>query len=228
VYGSLADLAGVLSQSTSPAPLLLPADARRGLANALCALFRTNLPPDVKAKLDVPEKPGFDVILRISEVHRQIAALHTELAELMVVASHPDAPRAAVKPQASTPKAMKPAPAKALIPPAGKKQAVMTEHQRMQAHVMRSFQGVNGSPDAASRALEKAWVSVLNDPLLHGATGISVTLFGSVGTPLVKERHGSLSKVLGMQLRKWCVLQAQAAGMKPRDVAGKPSNIRVR
>lgn len=98
----------------------------------------------------------------------------------------------------------------------------------MQAHVARSFQGVNGSVDAAAKALEKAWAAVLADPLLHGATGISVTSFGSAGSPLVKKKHGSLSKVLGMQLRKWCVLQAEAAGMKPRDVPGKPTNIRVR
>ena len=99
----------------------------------------------------------------------------------------------------------------------------------MQAHLARTFQGVNGSKDDAAKALEKAWRSVLNDPLLHGETGISISLFGSVGTPLVKQhRQESLSKVLGMQLRKWCLQQAAAVGMKPRDVPGKPSNIRVR
>jgi hypothetical protein len=64
--------------------------------------------------------------------------------------------------------------------------------------------------------------------LQRGKAGISVALFGTVGTPLVKQHHGSLPKVLGMQLRKWCVLQAQAAGMKPLDVPGQPSNLRVR
>lgn len=69
---------------------------------------------------------------------------------------------------------------------------------------------------------------MLGDPLLHGKTGISISLFGSVGTPLAKQHRGSLPKMLGMPLRKWCVLQAEAAGMKPMDVPGKPSNIRVR
>jgi ERCC4-related helicase len=78
------------------------------------------------------------------------------------------------------------------------------------------------------KALETAWAAVLADPLLHGDTGISVALFGAVGTPLVKQHHGSLSKVLGMQLRKWCVLQAQSSGLKPLDVPGQPSSIRVR
>jgi hypothetical protein len=64
--------------------------------------------------------------------------------------------------------------------------------------------------------------------LRNHETGISIDLFGSVGSPFVKKKHGSLSKVLGMQLRKWCVLQAEAAGMNPADVAGHPSNIRVR
>ena len=72
-------------------------------------------------------------------------------------------------------------------------------------------QGANGSSDAALKALTKAWTLVLGDPLLHGRTGISISLFGSVGTPLVKQHRGSLPKMLGMPLRKWCVLQAEAA-----------------
>ncbi|HEU4668660.1 MAG TPA: hypothetical protein VFS79_13465 [Arthrobacter sp.] len=228
VYGGLRELAAVISNSTTPAPLLLPnADARLGLAKALCALFRTSLPADAKAKLQPPpKKQPVDVVRRISEIHREIAALHGELAELvMVAATAGNARPAEPTPQAKAqPPAAKPAVTKL---PATKAPA-MTEQQRMQAHLKRSFKGVNGSPVAAAKALEQAWAAVLDDPLLHGKTGISVGLFGSVGTPLVKEHHGSLSKVLGMQLRKWCVLQAEAAGMKPKDVAGKPSNIRVR
>lgn len=219
VYGNLAALAAVVSNSSSRAPLLLPnADARLGLAKALCALFRTSLPADVKAKLRASkQEAGTDVARRISEIHRQIAALHGELADLMLVAAACAGPaEAGTQPQ---PPATKPAATKALA---------LTEQQRMHAHLSRSFKGVNGSADAAAKALEQAWVSVLNDPLLHGTQGISVGLFGSVGSPLVKQHHGSLAKVLGMQLRKWCFLQAEAVGMKPRDVAGKPSNLRVR
>jgi hypothetical protein len=223
VYGGLRELAAVISNSTTPTPLLLPnPDARLGLAKALCALFRTSLPADVKAKLQPPvRKQPVDVVRRMSEIHREIAALHGELAELMMV-----------NVTASNARPTEPNPQAKVQPPAEKvpatKAPAMTEQQRMQAHLKRSFKGVNGSPVAAAKALEHAWVAVLEDPLLHGKTGISVGLFGSVGTPLVKEHHGSLSKVLGMQLRKWCVLQAEAAGMKPKDVAGKPSNIRVR
>jgi hypothetical protein len=224
VYGSLPDLAAVISTSTSPAPLHLPGDdARLAVAKALCALFRTSFPADVKARLGVPKHDaGIDVVQRISEIHRQIAALHVELADLLLTGAGGDTPHAEPKPQPAPP-----APAAAVVK-ATKPAPAMTEQQRMQAHVVRSFQGVNGSVDAAAKALEKAWAAVLADPLLHGATGISVTSFGSAGSPLVKEKHGSLSKVLGMQLRKWCVLQAEAAGLKPRDVPGKPSNIRVR
>lgn len=231
VYGNLPDLAGVIAHSTSAAPLLLPdPNARAGLAEALCALFRTTIPPEVKEKLlPSTQKAGIGVVQRISDIHRQIAALHAELANLTIAAARGSAP-GEPKPQeqAETP------PSKAAVPKAAatkapaKKAPAMTEHQRMQAHLARSFQGVNGSPVAAAKALEQAWAAVLKDPLLHGKTGISVTLFGSVGTPLVKDKHGSLAKVLGMQLRKWCVLQAEAAGLKPKDVAGKPSNIRVR
>ncbi|WP_258805150.1 hypothetical protein [Pseudarthrobacter sp. NS4] len=227
VYGRLPELAAVISNSTSPAPLLVPSsEARLKLANALCALFRTSFPADVKAKLHASKKEAsIDVVHRISEIHRQIAALHGELAELTLLAAggdvHPAEPQPRPKAQ---PAATKPADTKATA----KKDSAMTEQQRMQAHLARSFRGVNGSADEAGKALEKAWAAVLDDPLLHGETGISVSLFGSTGSPLVKEKHGSLAKLLGMQLRKWCVLQAKAAGLEPSDVAGKPSNIRVR
>lgn len=167
-----------------------------------------------------------------------MAALHVELADLMVLAaaggavSPPVLParvRSAVQPavqsaariavqstgQGAKPVAKQPqAVAKAVPATAPKesqaaalavtagKTASQTEQQRMQAHLARTFKGVNGNRDDAAKALEKAWRAVLNDRLLHGDAGISVPLFGSLGTPLVKQHHGSLQKVLGMQLRK--------------------------
>lgn len=221
VYGGLPELAAVISSSASPAPLILPdAGARVGLAKALCELFRTSLPADVEAKLIAPqEKAGADVVQRISAIHRQIAALHEELADLMV-ATVGNVPGVA-QPQAAATTSPVTKAAAPKVPPS-------TEHERMQAHVARSFKNVNDSAEAAAKALEEAWLLVLGDPLLHGKTGISVSLFGSVGAPLVKQQHGSLKKVLGMQLREWCVLQAKAAGLNPSDIPGKPSNIQVR
>ncbi|MET3142934.1 UNVERIFIED_ORG: hypothetical protein ABIB13_002660 [Arthrobacter sp. UYEF2] len=215
VYGSLPALAAVISNSTSRSPLVMSEEgARLRVATALCALFRTTSPAEVKAKLRGPLAGGdTDFVQRISAIHRQIAALHVELADLTLIA------RGSVTVQ-PRPAATRTAPAP--VSP------TLTEHQRMNAHLAQSFQGVNGNSDAAAKALAKAWKLVLADRLLHGETGISISLFGSVGTPLVKRHHGSLPKVLGMPLRKWCVLQARAAGMKPLDVPGKPSNIRVR
>ena len=240
VYGNLADLAAVVADAGSPSPLVVSDDgARLGLAKALCALFRTEFPAGVEAKMrlskEATEPAAVDAVQRISDIHRQLAALHKELAYLTLVAAGRDV-RATPQTVPSTPQAAAPKPAvtapqvKAKAPQAAApKTKALTEHQRMQAHLARTFQGVNGSKDDAAKALEKAWRSVLNDPLLHGETGISISLFGSVGTPLVKQhRQESLSKVLGMQLRKWCLQQAAAVGMKPRDVPGKPSNIRVR
>lgn len=217
VYGGLADLAAVISTSASKSPLLLPdAGARLGLAAALCALFRTVLPPEAKAKLRVANAAGdTDVVRRISAIHRQIAALHEELADLTLVAAAGYAvaskPQPAVTPPPTSVKAPQP---KAPAPQdAAAQTTALSEQQRMRAHLARTFKGVNGSKDAAAKALEKAWRSVLADPLLHGDTGISVALFGSVGAPLVKQHHGSLPKVLGMRLRKWCVQQAKTVGM---------------
>lgn len=218
VYGSLPHLAGVIATATSKSPLIMAdAGGRLRLATALCALFRTSFPAEVKARLRGAPKGGdTDVVRRISPIHRQIAALHNELASLMMETA---AGSAATARQEGKREA-----AQAAVP----KSAAQTEHQRMQAHLARSFQGVNGSPDAAAKALAKAWKLVLGDPLLNGTSGISISLFGSVGTPLIKQHHGSLPKVLGMPLRKWCVQQAEAAGVKPLDVPGKPSNIRIR
>lgn len=240
VYGSLADLAAVVADAGSPSPLLVSDDGGRiGLAKALCALFRTTFPAEVEAKMrrstKGTEPAEADAVQRISDIHRQLAALHRELAHLTLVAAGrdvqatpqtvPPAPQAAAHKPAVTAPQMKAKAPQAAAP----KTKALTEHQRMHAHLVKSFKGVNGSKDAAAKALEKAWTLVLGDPSLHGQTGISVSLFGSVGTPLVKQhRQESLPKVLGMQLRKWCLEQTQAAGMKPRDVPGKPSNIRVR
>jgi len=216
VYGNLEDLASAVANSTSPTPLLLPGDTDRcHLATALCKLFRTSFPAELKTKVGTPSQgTRIDVVQRISAIHRQIAALHKELADLVLAAA------GVVK--TGQPLQATPAPhAKA------QKAPPLTDHQRMHAHMARSFQGVNGNADAAKKALETAWRSVLNDPLLRGESGISVSLFGAVGAPLVKEQHGSLPNLLGMPLRKWCLLQAEAGGMKPLDVPGKPSNIRV-
>ena len=222
VYGRLSDLAAVISNSAGPAPLVLPdVGARLGLATALCALFRTKVLPGVEAKFLAANDADTDVVQRISAIHRQLAALHEELADLTVAAAR-TAPSAAPAAKAATQRP--PAPARAV---GAATAPAITEHQRMQAHLVRSFKNVNGSAEAAATALEQAWLFVLRDPQLHGETGISVSLFGSVGTQLVKQ-HGSLSEVLGMQLRKWCVQQARAAGLAPSDVPGTPSNLRVR
>ena len=232
VYGDLPELAAVIANSTSRSPLCLPdAGGPLELATALCALFRTTFPPEAETKLRVSRKGGdSDVVLRISEIHRQIAALHAELANLVVTAAGTETRAAQPLGVGTAAKAAlkDPQPAVNNPPTAASKTPALTEHQRMHTHLTRSFQGVNGSAAAATKALEKAWRSALGDPLLHGETGISVALFGSVGTPLVKQHHGSLPKVLGMPLRRWCVLQAKAAGLHPKDVPGKSSNLRVR
>lgn len=224
VCGTLPDLAAAILNATSPAPLIMPDRGTLcGLAEALCALFRTSMTAEAKAKLSNPkENARTNAARRISTIHRQIAALHEELADLMLSlapaqGANTKGPPAAVPEQAQ---ARAPQPATAKVP-------ALTEHQRMSAHLTKSFQGVNGSGDAAVRALETAWAAVLADPLLHGGDGISVSLFGAVGAPLVKQHHGSLSKLLGTPLRTWCLLQAESTGLKPLDVPGKPSNIRL-
>lgn len=226
VYGALNELARVVQTLSSTTPLLLHDDgARLPLARALCALFRCSMSAEVEASLrpaqtSVPESPAA-AVNRISEIHREIAKLHLELAQLTLAVEPP----ATSRPSVAAAAAGKPV---AAAPGVKVKVVAVTEDERMRKHLTSRFKNVNGSKEKAAEALKQAWRAVLADPTLHGPHGISVSLFGSIATPLIKDQHGSLQKLVGMQPRKWCVLQAEQAGLKPRDVAGKPSNIRVR
>ncbi|GAA2177088.1 hypothetical protein GCM10009784_26310 [Arthrobacter parietis] len=233
VHGALSALASAVQTLPSPSPLLLNDDdgARLELARALCALFRCSMSAEVEAKLGpTPAKPPASraaVIIRISEIHREMAKLHRELAHLMLAAEG----AAEAKPALGSPTMLSAGSLSKVQPAvaAPKKPVVkVTDHERMRTHLAPRLAHVNGSREKATKALAQAWLAALADPQLHGPAGINVSLFGSLASPLVKNQHGSLQKLVGMQPRKWCMLQAEQAGLKPRNVAGKPSNIRVR
>ncbi|WP_299169817.1 hypothetical protein [uncultured Arthrobacter sp.] len=219
----------------SPSPLLLNDDdgTRLSLARALCALFRCSISAEVEAKLRVPRagarKSRSDVVKRVSEIHREIAKLHLELAELTLKAERSDkvAPSPAV-PSGTPAPASKKAAVQPAITAARTSSSKLTEHERMSAHVSRAFHNVNGSADAARTALSKALIATLRDPALHGKNGISLAAFGSAATPVVKTKHESVRKLVGMQLVKWCLLQAEQSGLNAMAAPGNPSNIRLR
>ncbi|MDF9279208.1 hypothetical protein P4U43_15570 [Arthrobacter sp. EH-1B-1] len=235
VYGTLEELASVVQTLPNPSPLLLNDhdDARLSLARALCALFRCSMSSGVEAKLrPAPAKAPAartDVAKRVSEIHREIAKLHLELAELTLTAESTASSKPPSVPSPPTTKSLITTSAATLKAPAAQVKTVMiSEHARMQKHLSSRLKSLNGSKEIAAEALRQAWRSVLADQMLHGPHGLSVSLFASIATPYIKEHHGSVQKLVGMQPRKWCMLQAEQAGLKPRDVAGKPSNIRVR
>lgn len=253
VYGTLENLASVVQTLTSPSPLLLHDDGGRlPLARTLCALFRCSISSEVEAKLHTAqaETPPTraSVVKRISEIHREIAKLHRELSHLTLLAEQSVEPEFGIDGQvnekSARPKPMgvqsvahipapparaAPAPVSsaAVLTPAGASER-LKNLERMKAHLSREFTNVNGSADAAKAALGKAWVAVLRDPALHGKNGISLAVFGSAATPLVKAKHESVRKLVGMQLAKWCLLHANQSGLKAVAVPGNPSNIRLR
>lgn len=142
VYGDLPELVAVIANSTSRSPLFLPvAGARLALARGLCALFRTTFPPEAENRLRAPRKGGVtDVVLRISATHRRIAALHTELADLVVTAAGANT-RTAQPPAVGTAQkaAEKNPPATVKDQPvAASKAPALTEQQRMHAKLPRS------------------------------------------------------------------------------------------
>lgn len=218
VHGSLEPLAAWVQNRIGPVPLRLPDDAGLlPLAESFCGLFRCALPPELKAKLRASQVTEPDArataAQRVSAIHREIARLHGELAELTLETVRVPATVVA---------------APVVVLPATKPPTSAGEHERIKAHVARAFQRAGHSAGESRNALASAWLAVLRDPTLHGTKGISLGLFGSIATPMIKARHGSLQKLVGMQLRKWCVLQAEQAGLQPREVPGMPSNIRVR
>ncbi|GAB3547678.1 hypothetical protein GCM10027404_10220 [Arthrobacter tumbae] len=235
VHGALSALASVVQTLPSPSPLLLNDDdgARLSLARALCALFRCSMSPGVEAKLRAaPAKATTSraaVVKRISEIHREMAKLHRELAEL-AMAGQPAEPRPImVKPALIKPAATKPAgtPVSAGGMIAGPA-AGLSDQERMRKHLSHAFHNVNGSADAARAALGKAWVAVLRDPALNGKQGISLAVFGSAAAPMVKAKHESVRKLVGMQLIKWCLIQAEQTGLKAIAAPGNPSNVQLR
>lgn len=237
LYGSLENLAKTIQTLSSTAPLLLNDDdgARLHLARALCALFRCSMSAEVEAKLRVPKvgarKSRTDVVKRVSEIHREMARLHLELAHLTLAAEGAAEAKPAVgpahpKPAAAVATAKRTSAQPPTVVP--KAESVkLSEHERMRAHLTRAFHNVNGSADAAKIALNNALIAVLRDPALHGKDGISLAAFGSAATPLVKAKHESLQKLVGMQLAKWCLLQAEQSGLKTMAAPGNPSNIRL-
>lgn len=255
VYGTLEDLASVVQTLTSPSPLLLHDDGDRlPLARTLCALFRCSMSSEVETKLRKAQAQAENppsrtsVVKRISEIHREIAKLHRELSHLTLLAEQSVEPelgnarqvsaKSVVATQAAvtsvahipaTPAHIAPAPVSsaAVLTPAGSSER-LKDLERMKAHLSREFTNVNGSADAAKAALGKAWVAVLRDPALQGKNGISLAVFGSAATPLVKAKHESVRKLVGMQLAKWCLLHANQSGLKAVAVPGNPSNIRLR
>lgn len=243
VYGTLGDLAAVIQTLSSPSPLLLSDDdgARLALARTFCSLFRCSMSAGVEAALRAErkdaKKPCGDAARRISEIHREIARLHLELADLtapgvqtVAVKTTPVAPPVALKTAAAQPSRVKAQGGSAPVAVAAPKAAATKKKQqkRMMAHLSSAFQDVNGSADAARSALGQAWIAVLRDPVLRGANGVSLAEFGSAATPLVKTKHESLQKLVGMQLAKWCLLQAEQSGLKAQAAPGNPSNIRLR
>lgn len=208
VFGTLEDLALTVSTRSSPEPLVVPDDGRLPLAEMLAELFRCSVSSEVRKKLGaVAPVASISASQRMSEIHREIAALHMELARLL----HPP-----VKEQR--------APISVPVPPATS--AKVTTHQRMKQHVERFLPGPDPKQVSKVGALKSAWLAALTDSELHQVEGVSAALFGSLVRPHFSGGN-SFKKLLGTSLPAWCLAQAHEAGLKASMHPRIPGQIRL-
>ncbi|MBG6224311.1 hypothetical protein IWX63_000866 [Arthrobacter sp. CAN_A2] len=244
VHGSLEEVALMVERRAVTAPLLVSGvSARLELAETLTDLFRCSIGSAVRRKLDPPPPVQPDPGVRMAAIHRELAALHLELASLLdapaqVAALTPitvPAPVAAPAPvRASAPPRISPvlrsdalrqSPAKAPTSPSPAPAPVTKPSKTPAAgHLKRHVTRLVPASKPTSEHLRDAFLAALQDGQLR-SSGVHIGLFGSlVGQHLTGGVN--LSDLAPGGLSKWCHAQAEAAGVPivrdPKD----PSIVR--
>ncbi|MHA7209707.1 hypothetical protein [Arthrobacter sp. MDT1-65] len=102
VYGSLNEVALMVERRAVTAPLVVSTgSAQLELAEALAALFRCSIGSAVRRELDPPAPARPDPAILMAAIHRELAALHIELAALVDLAPS-QAPTPVAEPAAFT------------------------------------------------------------------------------------------------------------------------------
>ncbi|WP_394249543.1 hypothetical protein [Arthrobacter pityocampae] len=223
VHGTLEQMALLVERRAVTAPLLVSgASARLELAGTLAELFRCSIGAAVRRKLDPPPVVRPDPAVRMATIHRELAALHLELASLIdappVAVPAPPAPPASIAaathvpaPLATRTSDAQPQPlagvAKSSPPTVTTKAARASVAGHLKGHVTRLVP----TSGPTSEQLRDAFLAALQDKQLK-RSGVHVGLFGSfVGQHLTGE--AKLADLAPGGLSKWCHAQAEAAGI---------------
>lgn len=232
VHPSLDEVAGTVERRAVAAPLVVQdAIEHIALAEALAELFRCSVGSAVRRKL-CPAPPVQPVPApRIAVIHRELAALHLELASLL------DVPAPATTPSPTRPPALPfarvgvpgapvaPEPAQ-VRPPPGKPGQTQSARTRLEYHVAKHLPTPRKASPATVTVVRDAFLSALADDQLREG-GVHVGQFGA----LVKARLTvgvTPSKLVGAgSLGTWCMAQAKAAGLTAVKDTADPSVIRL-
>lgn len=231
VDGTLEGLVRTVLGRSSPVPLVVADEATRmQLAMTLAELFRCNVSAGVKRKLGFPPSTVQQaaVTQRMAEIHLQISALHQELAQLLMEGQRANPGTAPIPAAALTsPVIVTPRQKKPTVSPASGSARKTNKQQKLKAHLHTHLAIAGQKSDTAVPALRQAWISALTQTDLYQVEGISVAFFGSSVRPHLKD-FTSFKDLLGSSLPKWCLQQAQEAGLRPVALpAANPAHIRV-
>lgn len=265
VHASLEELARTVERRAITAPLIVDGGAAQvALAEALAELFRCSVGSAVRRKLDPPvpvepaPSPEPTRSVRIAAIHRELAALHLELASLLdapgPVATPPlapgsaSAPAPARDPQVSvapsvpqvsvappTPVALKPVTKLMPLPSVTTPRAPSTQPSPTTDRARTRLEHHVAQHLPTPRKASPATVDVVRRAFLSALqddqlhhSGVHVGHFGA----LVKARltiDTTPSKMVGgSSLGAWCRAQAAAAGLDTVKDASDPSVLRLK
>ncbi|MEC5200333.1 hypothetical protein RCH21_002579 [Arthrobacter sp. PL16] len=230
VHATLDELARTVERRAVTAPLVVVSGiAQVALADALAELFRCSVGTAVRRKLDPPVAVGPPALpepaaaaprTRVAAIHRELAALHLELASLVDAPAPAPVPAPVPAPaQVPVPVPVPGTPAKKALAAQAKKSPPVAGH--LQHHVMKHVP----SARAGSDHVRVAFLAALQDGQLR-KSGVHVGEFGAlVGQRL--EGSVKLASLTPGGLKKWCLTQAEAAGIPAEPDATHPSVVRL-
>ncbi len=240
VHGSLEGIAETVEERWSPTPHV-PAEGTGTLqlAETLAEVFRCSISSTVRRKLAPPPPERPDPAARIAAIHREMAALHCELASLLespgfqatpvaaMPAAVPPSPRAAKALAPAPPSARVPAPAPAPIPASPSSTRIRSvtapaKKGHLQHHVAKHVP----LSKATAQHIRVAFLAALQDGQLRHS-GVHIGLFGSLVGQRLKG-DSSLADLAPGSLRKWCLAQAAAAGIAASIDTLDPSIVRIK
>ncbi|WP_052274177.1 nuclease-related domain-containing protein [Arthrobacter sp. L77] len=231
VHGSLEEVALMVERRAVTAPLLVSGGkARLELAETLTDLFRCSIGSAVRRKLDPPPPVRPDPGVRMAAIHRELAALHVELASLLET-PEPQAVRDPVVARAVPPTPpvtnavpsmpLSPASSSPASPSSPAPPSLGSKPGHLQQHVIKHVPLTK----ANAQHVRAAFLAALQDGRLR-RSGVHIGMFGGLVGQRLKGGP-TLASLAPGSLRKWCLAQAATAGVAASIDEVDPSIVRI-